>query len=50
MRTPKSELERKKENIRGRQVLRQTSGKAVRTYRDDDYANVLNKDGTSQDN
>lgn len=50
MRTPKSELERKKENIRGRQVLRQTSGKAVRPYRDDGYANVLNKYGTSQDN
>lgn len=50
MRTPKSELERKKENIRGRQVLRQTSGKAVRPYRNDGYANVLNKYGTSQDN
>ena len=50
MRTPKSELERKQENIRGRQVLRQTSGKAVRPYRNDGYANVLNKYGTSQDN
>lgn len=50
MRTPKIEIDRKKENIRGRQVLRQTSGKAVRPYRNDGYANVLNKYGTSQDN
>lgn len=50
MRTPKSELNRKPENIRGRQVLRQTQGKAVRPYRNDGYANVLNKYGTSHDN
>lgn len=50
MRTPKSELERKQDNVRGRQVLRQISGKAVRPYRNDGYANLLNKYGTSQDN
>lgn len=50
MRTPKKELERKHENIRGRQVLRQQKGKAVRPYRDDGYANMLNKYGTTQDN
>ena len=50
MRASKSELNRRKEMVRGRQVLQQQKGKAVRPYRDDGYTNVLNKYGTSQDN
>lgn len=50
VRRPKRELEKNKDVARGRQVLRETKGKAVRPYRGDGYTNVLNKYGTSQDN
>lgn len=49
MRASKSELERRPENINGRRVLQQAKGKAVRPYRNDGYANMLNKYGTKQD-
>lgn len=39
-----------RKNEKGSQFLHKASGKAVRPYRDDGYANVLNKYGTSQDN
>lgn len=50
VRRPKRELEKNKDVARGRQVLRETKGKAVRPYRGDGYTNVLNKYGTTQDN
>ena len=50
VRRPKRELEKNKDVARGRQVLRETKGKAVRPYRGDGYTNVLNKFGTTQDN
>lgn len=50
MRTPKSELERRRLNERGRQILRQKTGGAVRPMREDGYVNLLNKYGTTQDN
>lgn len=50
VRRPKRELEKNKNVARGRQVLRETKGKAVRPYRGDGYTNVLNKYGTTQDN
>ena len=50
VRRPKRELEKERDVARGRQVLRETQGKAVRPYRGDGYTNVLNKYGTTQDN
>ena len=50
MRVPQSELNKSKEHIRGRQVLDESKGKAVRPQREDGYTNVLNKYGTTQDN
>lgn len=50
MRVPQSELNKSKEHIRGRQVLDESKGKAVRPQREDGYTNVLNKYGTAQDN
>lgn len=50
MRVPQSELNKSKEHIRGRQVLQENTGKAVRPQREDGYTNVLNKYGTKQDN
>ena len=50
MRTPQSELERRRLNERGRQILRQKTGGAVRPMREDGYVNLLNKYGTTHDN
>lgn len=50
MRVPQNELERRKLNERGRQILQRQAGKAVRPYREDGYVNLMNKYGTSQDN
>lgn len=49
MRTPRSELERRMLNERGRQILLRKEGKAVRPHREDGYVNLLNKYGTQQD-
>ena len=49
MRTPQSELERRRLNERGRQILLRKEGKAVRPQREDGYVNLLNKYGTQQD-
>ena len=49
MRTPQSELERRRLNERGRQILLRKEGKAVRPHREDGYVNLLNKYGTQQD-
>lgn len=50
MRTPKDEIERRRLNERGRQILQRQAGKAVRPHREDGYVNLLNKYGTTQDN
>lgn len=50
MRTPKDELERRRLNERGRQILQRKAGTAVRPHREDGYVNLLNKYGTTQDN
>ena len=50
MRVPQNELERRKLNERGRQILQRQAGKTVRPYREDGYVNLMNKYGTSQDN
>lgn len=50
MRTPQSELERRRLNERGRQILRKKTGGAVRPMREDGYVNLLNKYGTTHDN
>lgn len=49
MRTPQSELDRRRLNERGRQILLRKEGKAVRPQREDGYVNLLNKYGTQQD-
>lgn len=50
MRTPQSELERRRLNERGRQILQRKAGTAVRPMREDGYVNLLNKYGTTHDN
>lgn len=50
MRTPQSELERRRLNERGRQILQRKAGAAVRPLREDGYVNLLNKYGTKRDN
>lgn len=50
MRTPRSELERRRLNERGRQILQRKAGTAVRPMREDGYVNLLNKYGTKRDN
>lgn len=50
MRTPKSEIERRRLNERGRQILQRKAGTAVRPIREDGYVNLLNKYGTKRDN
>lgn len=50
MRTPQSELERRRLNERGRQILQRKAGTAVRPMREDGYVNLLNKYGTKRDN
>ena len=50
MRTPQNELERRRLNERGRQILLRKEGKAVRPFREDGYVNMMNKYGTKQDN
>lgn len=50
MRTPKDEIERRRLNERGRQILQRKAGTAIRPHREDGYVNLLNKYGTTQDN
>ena len=50
MRTPRNELERRRINERGRQVLARKAGRTVRPMRRDGYVNMLNKYGSQQDN
>lgn len=47
---PENEFSRYLRIERGRQILEEKTGKAVRPYRADGYVNLLNKYGTSQDN
>lgn len=49
MHIPEDEVERRRLNERGREILRRKNG-AVRPHREDGYVNLLNKYGTKQDN
>ena len=50
MRLPNDDIEKRRLNERGKQILQRKAGKAVRPYREDGYVNLLNKYGTTQDN